>query len=69
SSDGGRNWTPGAYIERGSNREFSYPFLVEDGAGSIHLTYTWQRKRIKHVQFNQAWLDGTSATQSASIAQ
>ena len=69
SSDGGRNWTPGAYIERGRDREFSYPYLVEDGAGRIHLTYTWQRKRIKHVQFNLAWLEGASAPQATSFAQ
>jgi predicted neuraminidase len=30
---------------------------VHDAAGRIHLTYTWQRKRIKHVEFNVAWLD------------
>jgi len=36
--------------------EFSYPSLLQDEQGNYHLVYTWLRKRIKHVQFNEAWL-------------
>jgi len=36
--------------------EFSYPSMVRDEAGLIHLVYTWNQKRIKHVVFNEAWL-------------
>lgn len=36
--------------------EFSYPYLIATG-GEFHLVYTWNRAFIKHVQFNQAWLD------------
>lgn len=57
SSDTGRTWQAGPMLERAADREYSYPFLVEDGRGRIHVTYTWQRERIKHVQFNVAWLD------------
>lgn len=28
--------------------EFSYPALVEGNGGELHLTYTWNRKRIKY---------------------
>jgi len=59
SSDEGRTWQPQAEIEHEPRREFSYPQLTEDARGHIHLTYTWQRKRIRHVEFNLAWLDQT----------
>lgn len=36
---------------------FSYPAMVETGDGVFHLLYTWDRKRIKHVLFNRAWLE------------
>jgi predicted neuraminidase len=57
SNDEGRTWRAGAILEDTAHREYSYPNLVEDRRGRIHLTYTWERKRIKHVAFNLAWLD------------
>jgi predicted neuraminidase len=41
----------------GCGFEFSYPYLIQARNGEIHLVYTWNRAFIKHVQFNQAWLD------------
>jgi predicted neuraminidase len=41
----------------GCGFEFSYPYLIQARNGEIHLVYTWNRVFIKHVQFNQAWLD------------
>ncbi|MDP3070191.1 MAG: sialidase family protein [Opitutaceae bacterium] len=57
SGDGGRRWVAGPVLESAAGREFSYPSLAEDHGGRIHVTYTWQRERIKHVEFNLAWLD------------
>ena len=37
--------------------EYSYPWIMQDQAGDIHVLYTWGRSRIKHVQFNPAWLE------------
>ena len=69
SSDDGVTWTPGATLERADNLEFSYPYLAEDSYGRIHLTYTWQRKRIKHLEFNLAWLDGNARSIDAAVSQ
>jgi predicted neuraminidase len=35
-------------------QEFSYPYLLQTRDGSMHLVYTWQRSRIKHVRFGPA---------------
>ena len=41
----------------GCGFEYSYPYLIQARNGEFHLVYTWNRAFIKHVQFNQAWLD------------
>jgi predicted neuraminidase len=37
--------------------EFSYPYLIQTERGKFHVVYDWNRTFIKHVEFNQAWLD------------
>jgi predicted neuraminidase len=39
-------------------REYSYPWIMQDQAGDVHVLYTWGRSRIKHLRFNRAWLEG-----------
>lgn len=68
STDAGATWTPGPVIEHEPKREFSYPSIVEDSRGRIHVTYTWRRERIKHVEFNAVWLD-QATTQPRSLVQ
>jgi predicted neuraminidase len=41
----------------GCNFEFSYPYLIQARNGDFHLTYTWNRVFIKHVMFDQLWLN------------
>jgi len=36
--------------------EYSYPSMTIDPDGFIHLVYTWNQRRIKHLRFNREWL-------------
>jgi len=56
SSDGGATWQRVARIEESKGEEFSYPYMIRDTHSQIHLVYTWKRRRIKHVVFNEAWI-------------
>ncbi len=53
SSDG-REWAAACTLEEDPQAptEYSYPAVIQAADGLIHITYTWQRKRIKHVVLN-----------------
>ncbi|WP_370625438.1 exo-alpha-sialidase [Polynucleobacter sp. CS-Odin-A6] len=36
-------------------REFSYPYLVSASGENVHLVYTWDRKKIRHIYFPATW--------------
>jgi predicted neuraminidase len=55
SSDGGRTWTYNRILESGEG-SFSYPSLVQSQNGHIHVTYSYNRKFIKHVEVDEAWI-------------
>ncbi|MCP5102176.1 MAG: exo-alpha-sialidase [bacterium] len=57
-------WRRTVVLENERGEEFSYPYMIRTGDGKIHLLYTWKRKRIKHVVFNQAWLSWAAPTPS-----
>jgi predicted neuraminidase len=58
SRDEGRNWSTPMIIEQGAaDDEFSYPALLQDSAGNVHLAYTWKRQAIKHVALPQAQIE------------
>ena len=42
--------------EPNKGRVFSYPAVLRDGRGWTHVAYTYDRRFIKHVMFNDAWL-------------
>ncbi|MGR9107112.1 MAG: exo-alpha-sialidase, partial [Gammaproteobacteria bacterium] len=37
--------------------QFDYPYLIRADDGHFHLLYTWNRTYIKHIEFNQTWLE------------
>ena len=44
----GRQWRRGVVLEDAAG-EFSYPAMIQARDGRVHVTYTWMRRRIKHV--------------------
>lgn len=60
SADEGKTWQASRTIESAPDggAEFSYPALLLDRDGRIHLAYTWRRQSIKHAAFSEAWLAG-----------
>jgi predicted neuraminidase len=69
STDGGRTFPlrrivddgPGTCLSNnaldGLNHELSYPAMVEDAAGGLHLAYTFHRRAIKYVRLAPDWLE------------
>jgi predicted neuraminidase len=47
-SDDGKVWKAALVLEAEPG-EYSYPAVIQDRDGLVHLTYTWKRERIKHV--------------------
>jgi len=63
SSDNGKTWRILPALEQeqtvfgGPYYQFSYPSLIQTKDGNYHLFYTWHKTHIKHIEFNQAWLN------------
>jgi predicted neuraminidase len=36
-------------LENGTTEEYSYPAIIQSSDGRVHITYTFDRKNIKHV--------------------
>jgi len=44
------NWKMVATLETEPNRHgYAYPAVIQTRDGLVHITYTWNRERIKHV--------------------
>jgi predicted neuraminidase len=48
-SKDGITWQAALVLENEPGGEFSYPAIIQTGDGMVHATWTWKRKRIKHV--------------------
>jgi len=49
-SPDGDHWTPFQALETEPG-EYSYPAMIQGGDGSLHITYTWRRERIRYVNW------------------
>ncbi len=56
SLDGGNTWSSHLALESNPG-EYSYPSVLQTSDGLIHITYTYRRYSIKHVEFDENWLD------------
>lgn len=36
---------------------YSYPSIMQASNGDFHLVYSWNVQKIRHIRFNQAWLE------------
>lgn len=49
-SEDGVHWNAAAVLEyRTGAVQYSYPAMIQTRDGLVHITYSWHRKRIKHV--------------------
>lgn len=57
-SNDGTNWFAALVLEDDPDAPsgFSYPAVIQTRDGLVHITYTWERKRIKHVVIDPAKL-------------
>jgi len=57
-SKDGENWSAALVLEDNLNAPngFAYPAVIQTSDGLVHITYTWERKRIKHVVLDPAKL-------------
>ena len=57
-STDGKNWSAALVLENDANAPsgFAYPAVIQTADGLVHITYTWERKRIRHVVIDPAKL-------------
>ncbi|MDQ3013784.1 MAG: exo-alpha-sialidase [Acidobacteriota bacterium] len=49
-SEDGKIWKAALVLETGpASAEYSYPAVIQTRDGLVHITYTWNRKKMKHV--------------------
>ena len=61
-SEDGRNWKAGAILEQAPQGEFSYPAMIQSQDGLVHITYTWNRQKVKHMVIDPHELQGQAIT-------
>ena len=55
SMDEGKTWEKPLSLESNPG-EYSYPCIIQSSDEKIHVTYTFRRFAIKHVELNEAWM-------------
>lgn len=58
-SDDGLHWSAVTQLEKEDKGEFSYPAVIEGKDGLVHITYTWNRQKIRYVVMDPTKIKGT----------
>lgn len=65
-SDDGINWKAAVLLENDvTDKEYSYPAVIQSNDNMIHITYTWNRKLIKHVVLDPGLIQTRSFSDGA----
>jgi predicted neuraminidase len=56
STDEGKTWRWKRHLENKPGGRFDYPSLIESLDGTLHATYSFNLKAIKHVHFDESWV-------------
>lgn len=59
-SDDGLHWSAVAQLEKVDKGEFSYPAVIEGKDGLVHITYTWNRQRIRYTVMDPKKIKGVA---------
>lgn len=43
-------------LQPGEREEYSYPSIVQTSDGALHVTFTFRRKTIKYITFDEKWI-------------
>merc|ERR1719174_503714 len=66
SADGGDTWPHQRDLQHGNSlslkgNEFSYPSVLRTSDGTVHVTYTYDRRTIKYKRFSEKWIKKSPA--------
>lgn len=56
SDDQGKTWRWTRHLEDTPGGRFDYPSMVQAKDGTLHASYSYNLETIKHVHFNEAWV-------------
>jgi len=56
STDRGRTWRWTRHLEDTPGERFDYPSIIQARDDTLHATYTYNLRTIKHVHFNEEWV-------------
>ena len=56
STNRGKTWKWTRHLENTPNGRFDYPSIIQAKDDTLHASYSYNLKTIKHVHFNEAWV-------------
>jgi hypothetical protein len=56
SEDFGETWKWTRHLEDAPRQRFDYPSIIQSEDGSLHVSYSYNLRTIKHVHFDEKWV-------------